>query len=304
MSPPLVGFDQSEALELRRRAADKNKWTRILDAIEEVSQMLRADGLHDEESHRSESAWEQLLTPATFSRRVTVPRFQRVNVQCILKANTLYNSEQQFLTDAHRSTLTQLFEKEEESLTEIRTTGQGGEVSPWIEPLTDGERLLLLRAVESKTRLDVDDATRLNGFASFTAEPTMNDEAPLYGQAILTDFFKVCDDPTDAELYMLTDVCELDDFMYTVEWFDQRVKDLESVDLAEKLLKKRRSRLYNKLFRRTSEVNTPVEPNAKNGLGDGGGYDAYDPSASVPAVPSDNMLNIPWSLFFNEDGMA
>lgn len=153
MTSPPEGFNQSTALQLRHAAADEKKWTRILDAIDEVTRVLDADGFQQEQDQQSGSAWEQLLTPSTFSRRVTLRSNQLVNVQRTVRLNALYHSEQQLLTEANRLTLSELFKDEEESLTGSCTTEEKEEGTPWIEPLTDGEQLLLLRAVESHIRL-------------------------------------------------------------------------------------------------------------------------------------------------------
>jgi len=59
---------------------------------------------------------------------------------------------------------------------------------------------------------------------------------------------------------------------------------------------------YNNLFDPTSEFDMTFDPNEEvAGLADGGMYDAFDPSANTTV---DEMLNIDWNQFVNEDGLT
>ncbi|KAK6389044.1 hypothetical protein LTR65_007131 [Meristemomyces frigidus] len=254
MSSPQKGFDPHTALQLRSRAGDQNRWTGIIAAVEEITEVLGADGLLEEQGQHAKSAWEQLLTPAKFSRQVTLPSNQLVNVQALTSMNELYHSEQQFLTEAHRFTLAQIFKEEETSLTDTCTADEGGEGASWIEPLTDGEHLLLLRAVEYQIRRDIDDVSRLNGYATFTAGLSQNDLVPIHGQALLSDFFKVCEHPNEAEVLMLTEACDQEDVAHTERCFQEKRGNAESVTRARTLLQGRKRRRERELARRLQET--------------------------------------------------
>ncbi|KAK5136180.1 hypothetical protein LTR08_004017 [Meristemomyces frigidus] len=248
MSAPGEFFDRSVALQLKTRVGDPDEWTDLLDTIGAATRMLEADGFCGEEvGERCSSAWEQLLTPVTFSRRVTIPTDQPMDVEAVVDLNSLLTGEQMFLQEAHRLTLGELFEERDGDDASLHGTNEEDEEKPLIEPVTDGELLLELRAVENEVRHATDDLSRLQGCASFVGPLTANDFVPIHGQALLSDFFQVCEWPNEAELQMLTEACELEDDWNTEEWFEAKREESKSSTSAVEVLQVRQRRFAQAL---------------------------------------------------------
>jgi len=153
MSAPRDGFDRDLALQLRQRVGDNDQWTQLAKSAEVFADVLEAEeGSEHEGSEHEDAAWQQVLTPVAFSRRVTLSTGQRMNDKRISNLNELYHSEQDLLKEAQSWTLANFFGDGEESDTEQINSDEKLPGLQGIQPLTDGEQLLLLRAFETQMR--------------------------------------------------------------------------------------------------------------------------------------------------------
>lgn len=57
--------------------------------------------------------------------------------------------------------------------------------------------------------------SQLSGNAASIGPGTWNHLVPLFGQALLSDFFKVCEHPNEAELHMFTAIFNFPDVEHT-----------------------------------------------------------------------------------------
>lgn len=148
MSAPRESFDPAFALQLKNRTPGVERSTAISKSIQTLTNVLDEDDDLDELSDEDEdSAWQQLLAPVKFCRRVTLPANQYADVERHLRLNELFSREQEYLKKTQDHTLATLFKEEKAGATDLHPSDKS-----WIPDLTDGEHLQLLRAKQDQVR--------------------------------------------------------------------------------------------------------------------------------------------------------
>lgn len=137
-------------------SVDVTARTEITVSIEALKRKIQQEPCKP--SFSDSEARETVLTPATFARRLMLPKSQSLHTKRIVRLNELYKHEQEFLRTAQKWILKEIFDDEDDDEDSDDESAELNERSD--EELVDGledeftheELLLLFRAAHDKTR--------------------------------------------------------------------------------------------------------------------------------------------------------